>query len=611
MLRESPKSAVALDSYLGVFRYSRRAVELVWSTNRVLTVSMALLTLLAGVLPAGVAYVGKLIVDAVVAAIAANAAGNVPDYAGVLWFVAFEGVLVAGMAATLRGIGHCQTLLRVLLSQRVNTLILDKALTLELAQFEDSEFYDKLNRARQEASSRPLSLVTRTFNLAQHGISLVSYAALLLQFSGWAVIVLIAAGLPVFVAETYFSGERFRLFRFRSAERRKLLYLEMVLAREDHAKEVKLFHLGSELMRRYKEIFKALFEDERSLTRRQDGWGLMLGLISNIAFYGAYAWIAVATIQGTITLGEMTMYLLVFKQGQSSVSSMLSAIGGMYEDNLYLSNLYEYLEQPASAWTGAATSGPDPTAGIVFEHVSFTYPGAQQPALHDINLTLRPGQSVGVVGRNGSGKTTLIKLLAGLYPVAEGRILYAGRDIKEWDPVELRRHIGVIFQDFNRYQLEVGENIGVGDELHLKDADRWEAAARMGQAADFIETLPEKYHTQLGRWFHDGQELSGGQWQRIALSRAFMRQGAEILVLDEPTAAMDAETEAEIFEHFQSLTQAKIAVLISHRFSTVRQADLIVVMDHGTIIERGSHDELLALDGQYARLFELQAQGYR
>jgi len=290
---------------------------------------------------------------------------------------------------------------------------------------------------------------------------------------------------------------------------------------------------------------------------------------------------------------------------------MLGAIGGLYEDNLYLSNLYEYLEQPTLAWAGASAHGPEPSAGVVFEHVSFTYPGASRPAVRDLSLTLTPGQSVGVVGRNGSGKTTLIKLLAGLYPVDEGRILYEGRNLEDWDAELLRKRIGIIFQDFNRYQLEVGENIGVGDEPRLHDAAGWAEAAQLGQAANFIEKLPEGYHTQLGRWFHQGQELSGGEWQRIALSRAFMRRGAEILVLDEPTAAMDAETEADVFEHFQSLTQAKIVVLISHRFSTVRQADLIVVMDQGQIIERGSHDELVALGGQYARLFELQAKGYR
>jgi len=583
----------------------------VWSTDKRLTIAFAIFTIIAGLLPAGVAYVGKLIIDAVVVAIAVSQAGGDPAYRQVLVFVIVEGLLVAGIAAIQRGIGFCQTLLRVLLSQRVNGLILEKALTLELAQFEDSEFYDKLNRARQEASSRPLSLVNRTFGLAQHSISLVSYAALLLQFSPWAVCILIVAGIPAFVAETHFSGTRFRIFRHRSTERRKLMYLEMVLAREDHAKEVQLFQLGPELLRRYREIFKLLFDEERDLTIRRDAWGLGLGLLTNLAFYGAYAWIAIATIQGAITLGQMTMYLLVFKQGQSSVSSMLSGIGGMYEDNLYLSNLYEYLEQPTPIREGAALRGPDYNAGLVFEGVTFSYPGASHPAVRDINLEIKPGQSVGIVGRNGSGKTTLIKLLAGLYELDHGRISYQGLDLTQWDLEALRASIGVIFQDFTRYQMKVGENIGVGDATNLWSERRWAEAAEMGQAAEFIERLPQRYNTQLGRWFHSGQELSVGQWQRIALSRAFMRSEAKILVLDEPTASMDSETEAEIFEHFRSLTEDKIAILISHRFSTVRRADLIVVMDRGEIVERGSHDELLALQGRYAKLFELQARGYR
>ncbi len=605
------KPPIALESYLGVYRYSRRAVELVWSTHKGLTIALALFTLTAGLLPAGVAVVVKLIIDAVVAAIAVVQAGDAPAYSEILILVALEGVLVAAIAAVQRGIGFCQTLLRVLLSQRVNILILEKALTLELAQFEDSEFYDKLNRARQEASSRPLSLVNRTFGLAQHGISLVAYAAVLLQFSPWAVCILVLAGIPAFVAETHFSGTRFRIFRHRSPDRRKLMYLEMVLAREDHAKEVQLFQLGPELLKRYREIFKLLFDEERDLTIRRDAWGLGLGLLTNVAFYGAYAWIAVATIQGAITLGQMTMYLLVFKQGQSSVSSMLSAIGGMYEDNLYLSNLYDYLEQPAASRKSDALSGPEPRAGLVFESVTFTYPGANDAAVRDIDLEILPGQSVGIVGRNGSGKTTLIKLLAGLYEVDSGRISYQGLDLVEWDPDALRGSIGVIFQDFIRYQLKVGENIGVGDSSNLWNEERWAEAADMGRASEFIDRLPEGYATQLGRWFHSGQELSVGQWQRVALARAFMRSAANILVLDEPTASMDSETEAEIFEDFRSLTKDKIAILISHRFSTVRRADLIVVMDKGRIVERGSHEELVALQGRYASLFELQARGYR
>jgi len=611
--RGRPASTAAdsnvLPGFLGVFAYSRRALELVWTTSRALTCALAALTLMAGLLPAGIAFVGARIVDAVVTAIRMSGSGAATSH--VLELVLLEGTLVAVLAAAQRGLSLCQSLLRAQLGQRVNVMILEKALTLDLTQFEDSEFYDKLTRARREASQRPLSLVMRTFGLIQNLISLLSYASLLVQFSVWALAILLCSGLPAFIAEAKFSGDAFRLFRWRSPETRMQMYLETVIAREDHAKEVKLFELGPLLLDRYRQIFHKLYKEDRDLTIRRDTWGFVLGLIGTVALYGAYAWIAVSTIATRISLGQMTMYLMLFRQGQAAVSASLSAVSGLYEDNLYLSTLYEYLETPVAPAIGELKRGPLPEDGIRFEHVTFTYPGAHEPALVDVNLHIRPGESLALVGENGSGKTTLIKLLTRLYDPSSGRILLDGVNLKEWDESTLRQRIGVIFQDFARYQLMLGENIGAGDVRHFDNESEWRKAAEQGMAAPLIESMPAGYHTQLGKWFKEGRELSGGQWQKIALSRAFMRSQADILVLDEPTAAMDAGAEAQVFEHFQTLTRNRIAILISHRFSTVRMADQIVVIRHGHIVEHGSHEALMKKNGHYAHLFTLQARGYQ
>lgn len=600
-----------LRSYLSVFRYSRRAVELVWSTSRGLTGVLVVLTLLGGLLPAGIAYVGKVIVDAVVDGIAMREQTGVVDLGPALEAVVAELGLVAAMAAVQRGLSVCESLLRAMLGHRVNVMILRKALTLDLSHFEDSEFYDKLTRARRQASSRPLSLVRRTFGLGQQAIALTSFAGLLWQFSPWAVAVLVGAGLPAFLAEAKFSGDAFRLFRWRSPQSRQQTYLETVLAREDYVKEVKLFGLGPMLLDRYEKIFETLFGEDRSLTVRRGLWGFGLGLLSTLAFYGAYGWIAQTAVLGVITLGQMTMYLLLFKQGQSAVAAALKSIGGMYEDNLYLSNLYEYLEQDVGRSREGRLEGTEPGDGIRLEGVSFRYPGADGLALSDVNLHVRPGEALALVGENGSGKTTLIKLLTRLYEPQEGRVCVDGLDVREWDETALRARVGVIFQDFARYQMLLGENVGAGDVDHFVDETRWEEAAARGMADTFIDELPEGYQTQLGRWFKGGRELSGGQWQKVALSRAFMRQDADILVLDEPTAAMDAEAEATVFEHVRAAAGNRITILISHRFSTVRMADRIVVLDQGRVVEQGSHESLMAEDGRYARLFSLQAAGYR
>jgi len=597
--------------FFDVFRYSSRALALVWTTSRRLAVIFAMLTLVAGVLPAAVAWIGQLIVDGVVTAMGQHQQTGSADTTFVLLFVACEAGVIALIAGAQRGISTCQTLLRALMGQRINMLILEKALTLKLAHFEDSEFYDKLTRARREASTRPLSLVTRTFGLVQNGISLLSYGILLVQFSPWTVLILIAGGIPEFLAEAKFSGDKFRLFRWRSPETRMQMYLETVLAREDYVKEVKLFRLGPKLLQRYRAIFEKLYAEDRKLTLRRDSWGFILGLLGTAAFYGAYGWIALSAIRGDISLGQMTMYLMLFKQGQSAVSASLSAISGMYEDNLYLSNLYEYLEQEVPQQQGLAQQGPKPGDGVRFEQVTFSYPGSEEAALHKINLHLKPGESLALVGENGSGKTTLIKLLTRLYQPDSGTVLLDGLDLQQWDAEALRQRIGVIFQDFGRYQFLVGENIGAGDVSHFEDRQRWAQAAEMGMAAEFIDKLPQQYDTQLGKWFKGGRELSGGQWQKIALARAFMRAEADLLVLDEPTATMDAAAEATIFEHFRELSRGKMTILISHRFSTVRMADQIIVIDKGKIVERGTHEQLMEHDGQYAYLFSLQAEGYR
>ncbi len=580
--------------------HTRMTLRLVWRSSPSMTFALLAMTLVGGVFPLGVAYAGKRIVDAVVA----HARTTTLHWVGV------ELGLVIALATVQRGLGLVRSLLGARLGIDINVAILEKALGLELRFFEDSEFYDKLTRARREASSRPISLVTESFGLVQSVITLVGYAALLVQFSGWAVALLCVATVPATIAEMRYSKLAFKIRNWRSPESRRILYLEYVLANDEHAKEVKLFGIGPLLLERYRKLSEDFYEQDRGLYLRRAKWTQVLSLVGTGTFYGAYAAMAMMAAAGQLTLGNMTMYVLAFRQGQQAFQSALGGIGAMYEHNLYMSNLWEYLGIATSTSTPTAT--PTATAtSIRLEDVGFRYGGKEQWALRHIDLEIPEGESLALVGENGAGKTTLVKLLTRLYEPTEGRIVLGGRDLRDWDPDDLRRRFGVLFQDYNQYQLKVRENVGLGSVDHLDDLPRIGRAVERGGASDVVSALAGGLEAPLGRWFQEGTELSGGQWQKIALARAFMREEAEILVLDEPTASLDAEAEHGVFERFRALARGRTTIVISHRFPTVRMARKIVVLDHGSIVESGTHDELVAKGGKYARMFALQAEGYR
>jgi ATP-binding cassette subfamily B protein len=589
-------------------RHTRMTLALVWRSSPPQTVALGALTLVGGLVPLGVAYAGKRIVDAVVSR----------DHDATLRWVLAELALVVAIALVQRGLGLVRNVLGARLGVDINVTILEKALGLELRFFEDPDFYDKLTRARREASSRPIALVTTAFGLVQSIITLVGYGALLVRFSGWAVLALCLATVPATIAEMRFSKLAFKIRNWRSPESRRLVYLEYVLANDEHAKEVKLFGIGPMLLERYKALSEEFYEEDRKLYVKRAKWTQLLSLVGTGTFYGAYAAMALMAAAGALTLGNMTMYVVAFRQGQQAFQSALAAIGEMYEHNLYMSNLWEYLKLAgdgavagAGARAGTSSAGGDASAGIVLEDVGFKYPGKDAWALRHVSLSIPAGESLALVGQNGAGKTTLVKLMTRLYEPTEGRILLDGRDLREWDPEVLRKRFGVLFQDFNQYQLKIRENVGMGSVEHLEDEPRIHRAVESGGAGEIVSSLEGGLDAPLGRWFQDGTELSGGQWQKIALARGFMREEADILVLDEPTAALDAEAEHAVFARFRELAEGRTTIVISHRFPTVRMARNIVVLDHGSVIERGTHDELVARGGQYAKMFALQAEGYR
>jgi len=578
---------------------------LVWKTDRRLSLYLVGLTLAAGGLPAGIAYVAKVIIDGVTLAVAAP--GPAQRHI-VLQFLGLELGLISALMAVQRSLAVADALLRVRLAQQVMELVLEKTLDLSLADFEDAGLYDQLRQAREQATRRPLSLVRRALTALQLTANLLGFLALLAAFSPWIMILLVAAALPAVLIEARFNSDSFRLYREHSPEARRQEYLETVLSREDHAKEVALLGIGRILLGRHRHIFEKWFRADRALTVRRGAWGFGLALIGAGALGASYAWVVWKAMLGAVTIGTLAMLLAVLRQAQNATTELLLVIAGMYDDNAYVKALQDFLRVPTRP-ANTATSGPLPGDGLRFESVGFMYPGATEPALRALDLHLPPGTKLAVAGRNGAGKSTFVKLALGLYEPTSGRVLLDGRDLRDWEKEALRQRFSVLFQDFVRYQLPAMDNIAFGDLAHQGDPTRVAQAARQASIHDVIRALPQGYETQLGHWFEGGHELSLGEWQKIALARVFMRREADIVVLDEPTANLDARAETELFEQFCSFGGQRSAILISHRLAALRAADMILMLDQGCCVERGNHDALIAAAGAYAKLFRAQFAG--
>ncbi len=602
---------------LAALKYVPALFKLVWETHRGLTMAMGALRLVRGLVPIATLWVGKLIIDGVVAA-RANGSGWRP----VLNLVLLEIAIVVIGELLSRASRLVDGLLSDLFSNRVSVRLMEHAATLDLAQFEDPTFYDHLERARRSTSGR-LGLIAQLLGMGEGLITLVTLSVALLAFSPWLMLLLFIAVLPSFLGEVRFSALQYSLMFRWTQPRRQLDYLRYVGASDDTAKEVQLFGLAPWLTERYRRLSQSWYEENRGLAIRKALVSSALSLISTAGYYSAYVIIIARTVTGTISLGSLTFLAASFARGRDLIQGLLAALSGIYDESLYLRDLFVFFEmQPTIASkSGARVVARPIREGFVFENVGFQYPSSDRWALRHASFTLRPGERLALVGENGAGKTTLTKLLARLYDPTEGRILLDGIDLREYDLASLRQAIGVIFQDYVRYDFRFDENIGVGE---IRDTGQYldavatngDAPAPMRAASDkslansVLERLPARWRQMLGRRFDDGVELSGGEWQKVALARAYMRD-AQVFILDEPTASLDARAEYDVFLRFSELMAGRTAVLISHRFSTVRMADRILVLKNGEIVEEGTHAELVTRPGLYQELFTMQAEGYR
>ena len=608
---------------LAALRYLPALVRLVWQTHRGYTAAMVVLRLIRAFVPVASLWAAKLIIDQVVQ-LTREPGGSLTA----LWrVVALELAIVVVGELLARASSLVESLLGDLFSNHISVRLMRHAATLDLAQFEDPDFYDHLERARRQTTAR-IGLIAMLLTMGQDLLTLFTLGAALVAHNPWLLLLLTLAILPSFLGETHFAALSYSLLFSRTPERRELDYLRYVGASDKTAKEVQMFGLAGWLSDRYAALAQRYYEENRRLSIRKGFVSALLSLVGTLGYYGAYVTILIRAVAGAITLGTLTFLASAFARSRDLIQRLLLSASDIYEQSLYLKDLFVFFEmQPSIRSKPGAARVPRPIRqGFVFDDVGFQYPGSDRWAIRHVNLAIQPGERVALVGENGAGKTTITKLLARLYDPSEGRILLDGVDVREYDLASVREAIGVIFQDFVRYDMRFDENVGVGEiqrvTAYLQDArdgttempgvppDSLVDAAERSLAASLLPRFSQGYRQMLGRRFEDGVDLSGGEWQKIALARAYMRS-AQLLILDEPTAALDARAEYEVFVRFNELMAGRMAVVISHRFSTVRMADRIIVLADGRVVEEGSHDSLLASPGLYAELFEMQAAGYR